>query len=169
MPDPQGLHGMRRGLHQDRRRTIMINIADSIKQSLEEMAWEASRPFCYSDYVTVQPDDAGHSVCPQCGSDDLMREVEGIGVEYGIDWVMRHIVETEGERVDIEELYRDLLDECYPPIKFGELEYSPSQVLEAVDPVAFRMGVGEYADSEVEDGRLIELGGSYYRVDGITE
>ena len=147
----------------------MICIADSIKDKLEEMAWEASRPFCYGDYMTVLPDDAGRAVCPKCGSDDLMREVEGIGVEYGVKWVMKHLVEEEGERVGIEELYRDLLDECYEPVKFGELEYSPSHVLESVDPVAFRMGVSEYADSEVEEGRLIEAGGNYYRVDGVTE
>ena len=147
----------------------MMNIADSSKGKLEEMAWDASRPFCYMDYVTVQPDECGHAACPKCGSDDLMREVEGAGVEYGIDWVMEHIVETEGERVDIAELYRDLLDECYAPVKFGNLEYSPSQVLEAVDPVAFRIGVSEYADSEIEDGRLIELNGNYYRLNGVTD
>jgi hypothetical protein len=121
------------------------------------------------DYITVQPDEDGKAVCPKCGSDDLMREVDGVGVEYGIEWVMEHIVENEGERADIEELYRDLLDECYPPVKFGQLEYSPSQVLESVDPVAFRVGVNEYADSEIEDGRLIELSGKYYRLDGVTE
>jgi len=41
--------------------------------------------------------------------------------------------------------------------------------LEAVDPVAFRIGVSEYADSEIEDGRLIELNSKYYRLDGVTE
>ncbi len=147
----------------------MMNIADSIKSNLEEMAWNISRPFCYADYITVQSDKKGRAFCPKCGSDDLMREVDGVGVEYGIEWVMKHLVETEGEPVDIEELYRDLLDECYQPVKFGELEYSPSQVLESVDPLAFRMGASEYADSEIEDGRLIESSGIYYRLDGVTE
>ena len=80
-----------------------------------------------------------------------------------------HIVETEGEHVDVEELYRDLLDECYPAVKFGELEYSPSLVLESVDPTAFRIGAGEYADGMIEDGQLIELNGEYYQLDGVTE
>lgn len=79
-----------------------------------------------------------------------------------------HIVETEGEKVDIEELYRDLLDEIYEPIKFGELEYCPSQVLESVDPTAFRMGCNEYADSLMEDGQLVCLNGNYYRVDDLV-
>ena len=38
-----------------------------------------------------------------------MREVEGVGVEWGHDWVIEHLVESAGERVDIEELYRDLI------------------------------------------------------------
>jgi hypothetical protein len=147
----------------------MLEATENIKEALKERAYEISRPFCYSDYVTVEADDEGNYRCPKCGSDDLMREVEGVGVEWGTDWIMDHIVETEGETVDIEELYRDLLDEIYEPIKFGELEYSPAMVLESVDPTAFRMGANEYADSEIEDGRLIYCDGSYYRLDGITD
>lgn len=147
----------------------MMSIADSIKDKLEEMAWDASRPFCYTDYIKVQADDAGKAICPKCGSDDLMREVESVGVEWGIDWVMEHVAETEGERVDIEELYADLLDEVYEPVRFGELTYAPSHVLKCVDEVAYNMGMHEYADQEVEEGRLIEVGGEYYRLDGVTE
>jgi len=98
-----------------------------------------------------------------------MRELPGVGVEWGYEWVMEHLVKEEGEEVDIADVYRDLLDEIYPAVKIGELEYSASHVLETVDPVAFNMGANEYADSEVQDGRLIELNGKYYRLDGITE
>ena len=37
-----------------------------------------------------------------------------------------HVVKPEGEEQDIEENYREQLDQVYEPIKFGELEYSPS-------------------------------------------
>ena len=113
-------------------RTV-ITATETIKEKLQEMAHELFRPFCYSDYQTVMPDENGDAVCPKCGSDDLMREVDGVGVEWGYDWVIEHIVEREGEAVDIEELYRDLLDEIYESVKFGELQYSPSHVLENVD------------------------------------
>jgi len=147
----------------------MINATDAIKEVLKQRAHDESRPFCYSDYITVKVDDQGNAFCPKCGSDDLMRELDGVGCEYGYEWIMEHIVETEGEQVDVEELYRDLLDECYPEIKFGELSYSPAMVLEAVDPTAFRIGAGEYADGMIEDGLLIELIGRYYRVADVTE
>lgn len=147
----------------------MIEATETVKEALRQRAEEVSRPFCYSDYVVVEADKEGDFVCPKCGSDDLMREVEGVGVEWGYDWVMEHLVKEEGEAVDIAELYRDLLDEIYDPVKFGDLEYSPATVLESVDPVAFQMGCNEYADSEIQDGRLIELNGCYYRMDGITD
>ncbi|MBL8083599.1 MAG: hypothetical protein JNN26_13355 [Candidatus Obscuribacter sp.] len=79
----------------------MLEASAEIKEKLQEMAHEASRPFCYSVYVTVEADENGQYRCPKCGSDDLMREVEGVGVEYGFDWVMEHLVEVQGEKVDI--------------------------------------------------------------------
>src|ERR1700733_4796100 len=124
----------------------MIEATENIKEALKEKAQDISRSFCYSDYCVVEANEDGENFCPKCGSDDLMREVEGVGVEWGYEWIRDHIVETEGEKVDIEELYRDLLDEVYEPIKFGELEYSPATVLESVDPTAFRMGCNDYAD-----------------------
>ncbi|MGH2509917.1 MAG: hypothetical protein ACRDHZ_21260, partial [Ktedonobacteraceae bacterium] len=62
-----------------------------------------------------------------------------------------------GPTLDIEELYRDLLEEVYEPVRFGDLIYCRLQVLESVDSVAFNMGACEYADSLVEDGMLIDL------------
>lgn len=146
----------------------MLEASEKTKEALKEKAHDLSRPFCYSDYMTVEENEDGEFICPKCGSDDLMREVEGVGVEWGYDWVIDHLVETEGEKVDIEELYRDLLDEIYEPIKFGELEYCPSQVLEAVDPTAFRMGCNDNADSLMEDDQLVCLNGNYYRVDSLV-
>jgi hypothetical protein len=147
----------------------MITATESIKEQLTERAYEESHPFCYSDYLRVEANEDGDYRCPKCGSDDLMRELEGVGVEWGTDWIVEHLVEEEGEEVDTAEFYRDLLDEIYEAIKFGELEYSPSMVLETVDRVAFEMGCDEYADSEVEEGRLIELNGRYYQMSGITD
>jgi len=146
----------------------MLEASEKTKEALKEKAHDISRSFCYSDYMTVEENEDGEFKCPKCGSDDLMREVEGVGVEYGYDWIIDHLVETEGEKIDIEELFRELLDEIYEPIKFGELEYCPSQVLEAVDPTAFRMGCNENADSLMEDDQLVYLNGNYYRVDSLV-
>lgn len=158
------LHVGADGIHEHLEDTQMLEASETIKEALKGRAHEISKPFCYSDYMTVEANKDDEYICPRCGSDDLMRIVEGVGVDWGYEWVMDHIVETEGEKVDIEELYRDLLDEAYDPIKFGDLQYCPSQVLEAVDPVAFRMGSNDYADSLVQDELLVCLNGTYYRL-----
>ena len=64
-----------------------------------------------------------------------------------------------GEGVTEHELlerYRDTLDQVYEPIRFGELEYLPSRVLESVDPIAFRMGLLDEIDYLTQDGQLTE-------------
>ena len=40
--------------------------------------------------------------------------------------------------------YDEMLDETNPEIVIGSLRYSPSQVLEAVDPIAYDIGFQEY-------------------------
>ena len=45
------------------------------------------------------------------------------------------------------ELYDDMLNDCYPMVKFGYLEYLPSQVLKEVDPIAYRCGFHDFLDS----------------------
>ena len=47
-----------------------------------------------------------------------------------------------------EEKFRQMLDECYPALQIGYLTFSPSRVLEELDPIAFACGV---ADGEYED------------------
>ena len=44
--------------------------------------------------------------------------------------------------------YNEMLDECYPLVKFGELEYLPSRVLKEIDPIAYQCGFNDWVDSE---------------------
>ncbi len=82
---------------------------NEIQQKLEQLAFNRTTPFCYSCYIK-----APKGVCPQCHSDDLMRHLEGVGVEYGVDWVIKNILETELTSVDIEEAFEDSIRSCYP-------------------------------------------------------
>jgi hypothetical protein len=45
---------------------------------------------------------------------------------------------------EVEDLYREALDE-QGDILIGTLAYAPSQVLEAVDPIAYRVGLSDFA------------------------
>ena len=39
-----------------------------------------------------------------------------VGVKYGTEWVIRHLIETRLEPVDGDEMFEELLDECYPEV-----------------------------------------------------
>lgn len=50
-----------------------------IQQKLETLAFNRTSPFCYGCYI-----QAPKGICPECHSDDLMRHLNGVGVEYGL-------------------------------------------------------------------------------------
>ena len=126
---------------------------------LQEAAYKLTDNFCYGCYKVVKGER-----CPDCGTDDFMRHLSGVGVEYGTEWVIGHLFQTRLTPVDGEELYEELLDECYPEVKVGEIVYSPSQVIKNMDPLYFQMGTGENLQHLAEDGVLYEYGGDYYHM-----
>ncbi|MBN2732402.1 MAG: hypothetical protein JXR26_08245 [Balneolaceae bacterium] len=98
-----------------------------------------------------------------------MRHLSGVGVEYGTEWVIEHLIQTRLTPVDGEAQFEKLLDECYPEIKIGCCTYSPSQVLKNLDPLAFKLGVSENLESLAEDGQLYEYNGDYYEMSDIDD
>jgi len=128
-----------------------------IHARLEALAYQITQNFCYGCYKVVQEDH-----CPTCGSDDFMRHLEGVGVEYGTDWIIEHLLTSHCTEIDGEELYEQMLDECWPEVTIGCGTYSPSQILKNCDPTAFEIGVHEYLDNLAEDGQAYELQGCYY-------
>lgn len=52
---------------------------------------------------------------------------------------------------EIEERYREMLDEHYSVTIFG-YDYPASRVLDCVDHIAYRQGLLDYADSLISDG-----------------
>jgi hypothetical protein len=46
------------------------------------------------------------------------------------------------------ERFNDMLNDCYEPIRFGDLSYSPADVLKSVDKIAWREAFNNWLDSE---------------------
>ena len=63
----------------------------------------------------------------------------------------------------LKEMYDDMLDDCYPTIKIGNLEYMPSVGLYRIDPIAYRVWMSDYESflrtEYEEDGEYAELFG----------
>ena len=141
----------------------MTNL-QTLHARLESAAYKVSDNFCYSCYKVVDGE-----FCPTCHSDDFMRHLSGVGVEYGTEWVIAHLIEQHCQPVDGEDLFEEILDECYPEVTVGCCTFSPSAVMKELDPTCFRIGAQENLDSLAEDSQLYETGGEYYQMFDIEE
>jgi len=79
-------------------------------------------------------------------------------------------IKAELDPIDIEQRYREMLDECYPEVKIGYLAFSASQIVEECDPTGFRCGAVDYAGSLVSDRTISdEIDGEHYDYDEVGE
>ena len=136
----------------------------TIHARMESAAYKVTDNFCYSCYKVVEGDR-----CPNCFSDDFMRHLAGVGVEYGTEWVIEHLITQNCSAVDGEEMFEEMLDQCYSELSIGCCTFSPSDIMRQLDPTAFRIGVSENLDSLAEDCQLYEANGSYYQTSDIEE
>jgi hypothetical protein len=139
-----------------------------IEEKLEQLAFDRTIPFCYHCYA-----HAPSGRCNKCLSDDLMRSLAGVGVEYGTDWVIKHILQEELTPVDLEESFEDFMRECYPEgTDIGFLKnYDTVSAIKELDPIAWRCAQSEWESSEEEEGIIISFGGGsiYYRTSDIVD
>jgi hypothetical protein len=131
-----------------------------IQVKLEKLAYECSIPFCYSDYI-----ECSTGTCPKCGSDDLMRLVRGVGCEYGVGWVIEHILESELEPADLEEAFEESVRQCYAETtKVGWMEFDTVSLMKDQDIVSWNCAQSEWESQEADDGNIISFdnGSTYY-------
>lgn len=76
-------------------------------------------------------------------------------------------VNENGQPVDTETMYRDMLNECYSFASVGGpfAHMQPATVLESEDPTAYRCGKVDYLDS----CELYEFGSESYNKDNLEE
>jgi hypothetical protein len=59
-------------------------------------------------------------------------------------------------QIDREQAFRDTLNEIYPTVTMGSMEWDPADVLETMDPIAFRCEVNDYESAQLSDGVWFE-------------
>ncbi len=133
-----------------------------LMDQLTKLAYARSQSFCHSCYEIVTT-----SHCSRCGSDDLMRHLAGVGVEYGTDWVISHIVRGECTSIDTDSEFEEFVRSSYPEtVTIGWLEgVDVVTAMKSLDPTSWDLAQSEWLDSEVSEGILVTLddGASYYR------
>ena len=60
------------------------------------------------------------------------------------------VAELIAEDID-EELYDEMLNDCYPEVEIMGMAYDPSVALYRLDPIAYRCGFDDYKDSIARD------------------
>lgn len=124
-----------------------------IQKQLEQIAFNRSEPFCYGCYQ-----EAPEGRCHCCGSDDLMRLVVGVGCEYGTDWIIQHILETELTAVDLEAQFEESVRQCYAEeTKVGWMTFDTVTLMKEQDPVSWQCGLFEYIHQEESEGNIFSV------------
>lgn len=98
-----------------------------------------------------------------------MRMVHGVGCEYGTDWIIKHILETDLMPVDLEESFENMIRECYPETtKVGWMEFDTVALMKENDLVSWRCALSEFESQELDEERIVTLDGSnYYYINDI--
>jgi hypothetical protein len=128
---------------------------------LKKIALKKSIPFCYSCYK-----EAHMGVCPNCGSDDLMRLLPGNSCEYGTDWIIKAIIEEALSPVDIESEFEECMRSCYPETtQVAWASFDTISILKAMDSIAWELAQSEWTSNEEADGQLISFdnGSTYFQ------
>ena len=138
-----------------------------IKEQLQELAFKRSLPFCYNDYV-----ECPEGRCPKCGSDDLMRMLPGVGCEYGTEWIVKSILESELTAIDLDEEFEEYIRQCYPETtKVGWMEFDTASLMKDQDPISWQCAQSEWESQEADEGNIISFdnGSTYYRTSDIED
>lgn len=135
---------------------------NEIIEKLNQLALDRSIPFCYSCYK-----DAPTGKCTSCGSDDLMRHLPSVGCEYGTEWIVDRILETELTPIDTEELFEEFVRQCYPETtQLGWMNVDTIEAMKSQDPTSWRIALDEWISSEEESENIISFDNDsiYYKI-----
>lgn len=138
-----------------------------MQKKLEQLAYNRTTPFCYGCYIK-----APKGVCTECHSDDLMRHLEGVGVEYGTHWVIKHILKEELTAVDLEKAFEESVRQCYPEtVQVGWMNFDTVELMKSQDPIWWNCALSEYESQEESEGTIISFdnGSTYYFANEVEE
>ena len=66
---------------------------------------------------------------------------------------------TTWTEYDLEESYRESLNDLYETVTIAGMEYETARVLKDTDPIAYAVGMHDYADSLLRDDDTLTIEG----------
>jgi len=142
-------------------------------EELRNIAFQMSKPFCYTCYIEAVHTEKHGDRCPKCFTDDLMRILPDDGPEWGTDWVVRSLLENRCHKLsweDLEERFMDMLNDCYEKVKIGGYEWDHGEAFKRLDPVAFHQDLLAFIDAEADETIItFDNGSTYFDVADIEQ
>lgn len=128
--------------------TTEIEERKLLHKRLQKLALKLTKPFCYTCYITCTS-----GICESCDSDDLMRELDGVGVDYGTDWIIDSILEQHLTQVDIEAEFKDyFLLNNEEVIKIGNSFFNSIDIYKTLDITSWENELNDWRISQTADG-----------------
>lgn len=131
-----------------------------LSKRLEAHALGASVPYC------VQCDvKAPRGACPCCSETKLARLLPGVGVDWDLDWIIRHLLATHLTAVDTEAAFVAAVAQTHgPTVTVAWLDLDVIQTLRAGGLSAWEQAKREWLYAEEEAGRLLtfDSAATYY-------
>lgn len=134
---------------------------NEIKEKLEKLALARTIPFCMSCYIK-----APQGICPSCHSDDLARWMDGVGLDWNLDFAIEHILMEELTPVDLDAAFEDSIRGCYPETtQVGWLNLDTVEILKSQDPISWKIACDEFIDGLESDEEIMTftIGSTYYK------
>jgi len=82
--------------------------------------------------------------------------------DSGTTWHNINPEEEEGRTMtehELEESYDDMLDDAYGTVDVAGMTYDTSRLLKNADPIAYRVGMADFADSLLQDDDTLTIEG----------
>lgn len=80
-----------------------------------------------------------------------------------VNWVIKHILETELTAVDVEEEFEESIHQCYPEeTQVGWMTFDTVKLMKENDPVGWRCAFADYESQEVDQEAIVTVDGSNY-------
>ncbi len=124
---------------------------NEIQKKIEQLALDRTIPFCMNCYIKVPT-----GTCPCCHSDDLAHWMDGVGLDWNLNFAIEYILQDELTPIDTEEAFEDMIRSCYPEeTVVGWMKFDTCDLMKSQDPISWRIARDEYIDELTSDEQIV--------------
>lgn len=137
-----------------------MDMKSEFLKKLQKTALEQTIPFCMNCYSKEHQDN-----CSNCDSDDLARWMDGIGLDWNLNFAMEHILREKLISFNPEQEFEEMVRSCYSDETIvGWMKFNTCELLKSQDPISWRIARDEYIDELIAEEKIFSFdnGSTYY-------